>query len=152
MPRSFPSHSDDVGPYRVVPADREADPIPDALYDVLQSPSLFGRILLITAIRSSAMDAHDAVDPHRSHTPEIELALERLHLEMFMSWLVLPLQRQKADIGIYLNAGPAADRGAKIQQLAVLGERALPLGSKRPERELFVRGLKIVRALLNYDK
>src|SRR5579864_6966362 len=104
MARPFHSRSDDAGSYRAAPPNGEADPIPEALYDVLQSPSLFERILLIAALRSSATDdPREAVDPDRSQTPEIERALSRLHLQMFYSWLALSLQRQKADIGIYLN-------------------------------------------------
>src|SRR5437868_76055 len=81
----------------------EADPIPEALYDVLHSPSLFGKILLIAAFRTTATDQYDAGHASRFHTPEIEYALRRLHREIFTSWLSLSLQRQKADISIYLN-------------------------------------------------
>jgi len=130
----------------------EADPIPEALYDALQSPSLFGRILLIAAFRNTSTDLNNGGHAGRFQTPDIQTALHRLHLETFTKWLTLSLQRQQADIDIYLNRSAAADRASKIKQLAVMGERSIPPGALPPERGLFLQDLRIVQALFNYDR
>ena len=75
-----------------------------------------------------------------------------MHAEIFTRWLTLSLQRQQADIKIYLNLSPAADRAAKIKQLIAVAERSMPTGTLTPERQLFVQDLKIVQALFNYDQ
>ena len=134
------------------PPGGDVDPIPEALYDALQSPSLFGRILLIAAFRSTSTDQNNVGQAGRFQTPEIQSALHRLHLETFAAWLMLSLQRQQADINIYLNRGATADRTAKIKQLTVVGERSIPLGAMSPERGLFLQDLRIIRALFNYDR
>jgi hypothetical protein len=134
------------------PSSQEAqDPIPEALYDVLQSPSLFARILLIAGFRDTTTDRYACGQAAYFCTPAIDVALRRLHLEIFIGWLSLSLQRQKADIGIYLNFSPALDRPAKIKNLPAVAERAMPSGAKPPERQLFAQDLKIVHALFTYD-
>jgi hypothetical protein len=134
------------------PRGGDVDPIPEALYDALQSPSLFGRILLIAAFRNTSTDQNNVGQTERFQTPEIQHALHRLHLEAFTAWLALSLQRQQADINIYLNRTAAADRTSKIKQLALVGERSIPPGAMPPERGLFLQDLRIVRALFNYDR
>jgi hypothetical protein len=130
----------------------DVDPIPEALYDALHSPSLFGRILLIAAFRNTSTDQNNDGHVGRFQTPDIQAALNRLHLETFTTWLALSLQRQQADINIYLNRTAVADRASKIKQLAVVGERSIPAGAMAPERGLFLQDLRIVQALLNYDR
>ena len=142
----------DAGSYQALPPVGEADPIPEALYDALQSPSLFGRILRIAAFRTTATDRYDAGHAARFHTPAIEDALRHLHAEVFTRWLALSLQRQQADINIYLNLSPGADRAAKIKQLIAVAERSMPAGAKPTERQLFVQDLKIVQVLFKYDQ
>jgi hypothetical protein len=134
------------------PSGGDVDPIPEALYDALQSPSLFGRILLIAAFRNTSTDQNNDGHIGRFQTPEIQAALKHLHLETFTAWLTLSLQRQQADINIYLNRTAAADRTSKIKQLAVVGERSIPPGAMPPERGLFLQDLRIVQALFNYDR
>jgi hypothetical protein len=134
------------------PRGGDVDPIPEALYDALQSPSLFGRILLIAAFRNTPTDQNNGEHAGRFQTPDIQDALHRLHLETFTTWLTLSLQRQQADIDIYLNRSAAADRASKIKQLAVVGEKSIPPGVTPPERGLFLQDLRIVQALFNYDR
>jgi hypothetical protein len=135
------------------PHDGVVDPIPEALHDELQSPSLFGRILLIAAFRNESADDNEGGRAGGFQTPEIQDALHRLHLEVFATWLTLSIERQRADISIYLNrSGAAADRTAKIKQLAIVGERAIPPGATLPERGLFLQDLRIVQVLLKYDQ
>ena len=134
------------------PPGGDVDPIPEALYDALQSPSLIGRILLIAAFCNTPTDQNNGGEAGRFQTPDIQNALHRLHLETFTKWLTLSLQRQQADIDIYLNRSAAGDRTSKIKQLAVVGEKSIPLGATPPERGLFLQDLRIVRALFNYDR
>ena len=133
------------------PPGGDVDPIPEALYDALQSPSLFGRILLIAAFRNTSTDYNNRGHAERFQTPEIQKALHRLHLDTFATWLTLSLQRQQADINIYLNRSAAADRTANLKQLAVAGERSIPTGAMPPERTLFLQDLRIIQALFNYE-
>jgi hypothetical protein len=152
MQRSFPSPLKDAPlPQAAPPRLETEDPIPEALYDVLQSPSLFGRILLIAAVRNAATDQYDSGEAACFHTPMVDLALRRLHSEIFTTWLSLPLQRQKADVSVYVNLTPAPERTAKIKNLLNLAERSIPAGAKPPERRLFVQDLKIVQSLFTYD-
>jgi len=129
----------------------DVDALPEALYDALQSPSLFDRILLIAAFRNTSTDRYDGGHDARFQTSDIQDALQRLHLEAFTTWLTLSLQRQQADISIYLNRSSPADRTAKIKQLAVVGERSIPPGATLSERGLFLQDLRVVQALFNYD-
>jgi hypothetical protein len=133
------------------PHDGVVDPIPEALHDALQSPSLFGRILLIAAFRNES-DNNEGGRAGGFQTPDIQDALHRLHLEAFTTWLTLALERQQADISIYLNRSGAADRAARIKQLAAVGERSIPPGVTQPERGLFLQDLRIVQALFKYDQ
>ncbi len=130
----------------------QAEPIPDELYDLLQSPSLFGRMLLIAAFRSASTGRYEAGPAVRSFTPELHDALRELHLEIFHSWLTLSLERQHADIKIYLNLGEVSGRSAKVKQLLAQGEKSIPADVLEPEQQLFLQDLKVVQALLSYDQ
>jgi hypothetical protein len=138
-------------PEAVRPSPETQDPIPEELYDLLQSPSLFARILLIATFRDTTTDRYDSGQAARFYTPAIDAGLRALHLEIFTAWLSLSLQRQKADITIYLNFSAAHERSAKIKNLLAVAERAVPAGAKPPERQLFLQDLKIVHALFTYD-
>ena len=133
-------------------AAHQVDPIPEALYEELQSPSLFGRLFRIASFLGASTGGSESGDAARLPTPEIESALRKLHLEVFRSWLTLSLQRQKADISIYLNSRAAGYRSARIQQLAAMGEHSIPPDAKLPERQLFLQDLKIIQLLFNYDQ
>ncbi|PWU08155.1 MAG: hypothetical protein C5B51_08365 [Terriglobia bacterium] len=127
------------------------DAIPEALYETLQGPSVFGRMLLLNTMRTPETDRYDAGYAERFGTPLVERALRGLHLDIFISWLSLSLQHQKADISIYLNLTPVAERPARLKELIPSAVQAIPSAAKPPERQLFLQDLKIVLALFRYD-
>ena len=152
-----PNHTrDDFRPNRVSPSQEappqlSSDAIPEAFYDLLQSPSIFGRLLLVAGLRFTATGRDNAGPSAPVHTPPSDDALRKLHLEIFVTWLSLPLERQKADISIYLNLRAGGDRSAKSRQLVASAEASIPATAKPAERQLFLQNLKIVQMLFNYD-
>jgi hypothetical protein len=129
----------------VTSAPPSRNPIPDAVYDkVFRSPSIFGRIVLVAALRNPLAGGKDASFPAPYLASTSEQALRDLHLDVFSAWLLHPLRRQMADINIYMNRSGFTD----VRQLAALGERSLPPEADRNDRELFLHDLKIIEVLL----
>jgi hypothetical protein len=90
-------------------SDSNADPIPEPLHDLLQSLSLFGRILLTAGFHTAATNRYDAGQAACFCSPEVDAARRQLRSELFARWLEFPLERQRADIEIYFkyDSGPA---------------------------------------------
>lgn len=119
--------------------------IPDAVYDkIFRSPSIFGRIVLVAALRDPLPGASEPSFPAPYVALTCEQALRDLHLDVFSAWLLHPLRRQMADINIYMNRSGFSE----VRQLAALGERSLPPEADRNDRDLFLHDLKIIEVLL----
>jgi hypothetical protein len=126
------------------------DLIPQALYEALESPSLFERLLRIAACRNTATGTYDSDQAAWFDTSGLSDALQGLHVETLMSWLSLPLARQKADIGMYVNRSAASARKT-VKQLLGMAEQACPPAAPRAARQLFMDEIRVVQALLQHD-
>ena len=80
-------------------------------------------------------------------TEETDRALRRLHQEVFVAWLSLPLKQQQADVVIYL-----ASVGMKAEwfDFRKMAKTCIPKSATLPERDLFLLDLELVQALQRY--
>ena len=77
----------------------------------------------------------------------MDRALARLHQEIFIAWLSLPLRQQQADVAIYM-----AGLGIKPEwfDFGKMGRSCLPKSATLPERDLFLLDLELIQALQRY--
>jgi hypothetical protein len=130
----------------------ETNPVLLAMYDtVYQSPFVFGRVMKIAAFWGPATEPYQSERREPFLVPEAQEPLRKLHAETFTKWLTLPLKLQKADITVYLNLFDARERPAKLDKLLEVAEQAVPARVILAERQLFLRDLRIVKALVRYD-
>lgn len=78
---------------------------------------------------------------------ETDRVLRRLHQEVFVSWLSLPLRQQQADVTIYLRALGNKSEGFDYRKV---GRSCVPRSATPPERDLFFLDLQLVQALRRY--
>ena len=115
-----------------------------------QVPSLFGRLVYLSALRStnSGRYAHYGLIQEHGEEPA-HLAMLDSHEITFADWLRSPLEEQKADLDLYLSdltPDPAAIvetwlRSAPYRNLA-------PLSARDSERELFQSDFEALLELL----
>jgi hypothetical protein len=120
----------------------------EAITDELsRNPSVLGRLVAIASMR----DEQTATYRHRLAanygSEEIDRTLRRLHQEIFVTWLSLPLRQQQADVMIYLGA-----LGIKAEwfDFRKMGKSCLPPSASLPERDLFLLDLDLIQGLLRY--
>ncbi len=78
----------------------------------------------------------------------IDRVLRRLHYELFVAWLTMPLKQQQSDVAVYMGSAEGKSRSGGLQSL---GTRCIPAAAIRAERELFIQDLGLVEALQRYD-
>ncbi len=127
------------------------DPIPEPLYDQLHSASLFGRLLRLSSCRNTTTDEYDSGPAFAYHTPEVANALRYQHSGHFNNWLTLSLERQKADIRIYINSISVENRPSAVRRLRGMAESAIPFNVEPAARKLFLQDIGIVQMLLTHE-
>ena len=120
----------------------------EALIDELsRHPSVLGRLVSIAGL----WDEQAGVYRHKlaAHygSEEIHRMIRRLHQEVFVSWLSLPLRQQQADVAIYLSA-----LGLKPEwfDFRKMGMSCVPQTATLPERDLFLLDLALIQGLTRY--
>ena len=120
----------------------------EALSDELcRHPSVLGRLVAIASCHdvNSGRYCHKLAERFGAH--ETDRALARLHQEIFITWLSLPLRQQQADVAIYM-----AGLGIKPEwfDFDKMGRSCLPKTATLPERDLFLLDLELIQALQRY--
>lgn len=108
--------------------------------------SVFGRLEYLARIRNS----HSGRYEHHGLAlvfgeKEADQALRESHLRVFRDWLALDLERQKADLELFLMEQPT-DRRTMVETWRRLAPyRALPpVSASAPEIELYLGDLELL--------
>ena len=120
----------------------------EAVIDELsRNPSVLGRLVTIASTRDEQSGAYRHKLAANYGTEEMDRILRRLHQEVFVTWLSLPLRQQQADVMIYLGA-----LGIKAEwfDFRKMGKSCLPPSATLPERDLFLLDLDLIQGLLRY--
>ncbi len=120
----------------------------EAVTDELsRNPSVLGRLVAIASTRSEQSGTYRHRLGSNYGTEEMDRVLRRLHQEVFIAWLSLPLRQQQADVTIYLGA-----LGIKAEwfDFRKMGKSCVPPTATLPERDLFLLDLDLIQGLLRY--
>ncbi len=141
------SHTDGRFSWEDFAGEVEKDAAVKAVYDhVLSNPSIIGRLVQLASYWCPQTNVYEqGLAPEFQHSTVTE-ALRRLHEFVFLSWLGLSLERQKADVTVYL--GGRGTTGSRLRQLRINCMNLVPAGAAEAERELFVDDLSIIETLL----
>ncbi len=108
------------------------------------SASVFAKFLLVSYLRESNGDRRlSVIDYHCSEAALLE-GLKRVHAELFLSWLSMPLAKQRQDICMYL-ADPA-DGPYMLATLVHSGTSAMPSEANPHELKLFKDDLIMIQS------
>ena len=118
-----------------------------------QIPSVFGRLVYLSSLRNAVTGKYE----HHGLTlvfgaEEAARALRRSHAQSFAEWLAFDLERQKADLDLYLSAN-LDDRRAVVENwLASRSYRNfIPNSAKSFEKRLYAAELEALLALLKNE-
>jgi hypothetical protein len=120
----------------------------EAITDELsRHPSVLARLVALASYWDEKTGTyHHKLAAHYG-AEEIDRTLRRLHQEVFVAWLTLPLRQQQADVTIYLSA-----LGIKAEwfDFRKMGKSCLPQTATLPERDLFLLDLDLIQGLTRY--
>lgn len=118
-----------------------------------QIPSVFGRLVYLSSLRNPVTGKYE----HHGLTlvfgaEDAARALRRSHAQSFAEWLAFDLERQKADLDLYLSAN-LEDRRAVVENWLASGSyrHFVPNSAKPFERRLYSTDLEALLALLKND-
>ena len=120
----------------------------EAVTDELsRNPSVLGRLVAIASMRDELNGTYHHKLAANFGSEETDRTLQRLHQDIFVTWLSLPLRQQQADVTIYLGA-----LGIKAEwfDFRKMGKSCLPPSATLPERDLFLLDLDLIQGLLRY--
>ncbi len=135
-----------VDPFSNSP-DKLSDGIVAELYQqILQMPSLLGRLTYIADRWNPQTRRYDRDLPERFHDSLVYQAIANWHRALFVDWLSLPLERKERDVSAYwMSIGGTQEQLKTIGRLA---EAAIPPLMRAVEREYFMSEIKFLQALL----
>lgn len=116
-------------------------------------PSIYGRL----AFLASLVDVNTGRYEHHGlsvifGTEEADRALRKSHEEVFLSWLSLQLEQQKADLELYFSTLPAAKKTLVENWRRLMPYRAaLPASASQGQRELFESNFTLLLRLLGSE-
>ena len=117
------------------------------------SPTIFGRLVSVAALRDSQTDTyrHPVLAQVLDQTAAHEV-LRREHRNRFLNWLALTLHQQRGDLCRYFDAGDSAQRSCVRYWLNHdLPALLIPADSLPPERSLFMNDVKLVLESIRHD-
>jgi len=120
----------------------------EAISDELsRHPSVLARLVALASFWDEETGAYRHKLAAHYGTEEMDRTLRRLHQEVFVTWLSLPLRQQQADVNIYLGA-----LGIKAEwfDFRKMGKSCLPQTATLPERDLFLLDLDLIQGLMRY--
>src|SRR5947209_7384535 len=104
-----------------------------------QIPTVFGKLVYLSSLRNPVTGKYEHHGLSLVFGPdEASRALRKSHAQAFAEWLSFDLERQKADLDLYLSA-MLQERGAILQTwLSVRTYRTfIPASAKTVERRLY---------------
>jgi hypothetical protein len=138
---------------RVVPSAKAelsvtSSEVREAISDELsRHPSVLARLVMLASFWDEETGAYSHKLAAHYGTEEMDRTLRRLHQEVFVAWLSLPLRQQQADVSIYISA-----LGIKAEwfDFRKMGKSCLPRTATLPERDLFLLDLDLIQGLMRY--
>ncbi len=126
----------------------------DRLWDaVFVSPSIFGRLLAVAGLRDlgSGRYGHPLVNAFGAG--QVDLALRRMHREIFEKWQNLDLQRQERDLSIWLSqVGTDGENARLLRQISGRLLDLLPPRHSEIERRLLVSDFQMLMVLIGPER
>jgi len=118
-----------------------------------QIPSLYGRLVYLSSVRNANSGRYE----HHGFAQEFgeneaHQAMRDSHDHTFAEWLRLPLEEQKADLDLYLEA-LTPDRAAIVETWLHLApyRNVVPLGARDSERDLFAVDFDALLEILRHE-
>jgi hypothetical protein len=133
----------------------ERGPAADVMRHTLsQIPTVFGRLVYLSSIRNitSGRYTHHGLALVYGED-EADAALRKCHMQAFEEWINFGLERQKADLDLYLAALRQSKRSilATWQKLRPY-EQLLPASVRRPtERRLYLADFDALIRLMSHE-
>ena len=116
------------------------------LYElVLQTPSLFGRLVYVASLWNPETSRYDRGLPDRFRGVETDKALARWHQSFFIDWLSQSLTEKEKDVSLYWRNVGSRENGKTVREI---GEAAIPPLVRSEERKFFLQDLTFIQALL----
>jgi len=115
--------------------------------EVCRHPSVLGRLATIANLWDESSGRYSHKLAAHYGTEETDRVLRRLHQEIFVAWLSLPLRQQQSDVAVYMGK-----LGIKPEwfDFRKMGRSCLPKSATPPERDLFLLDLELIQALQRY--
>ncbi len=103
-------------------------------------PTIFGRLFYLASLR----DPHSGFYEHHGlrvffGKEESRRALLESHLQVFQTWLNLPMQDKADDLRSYLESLEEGTKAVKIWAETQTYRLCLPVGARESEKELFLQ-------------
>lgn len=114
---------------------------------VLAEPSIFGRLLAVSAWRNPATNQYEHPLASTFGAGAVNAALLQIHREIFESWLCLSLKGQEQDLSIWLVRSRSDDEPAVLLERIRRGlKNLLPPDHIEAERKLFRSNFEMIMA------
>ena len=123
----------------------------DRIWDaVCQSPSVFGRLVAVAALRQKETGAYWHPLVAELGSAPVDHALRRMHRDIFRGWLALRFQQQERDLSIWMTWLERAGQDSDLR----LREVSRRLGVLAPtpcldaDRQLFLGDFRLIVSLI----
>jgi hypothetical protein len=116
---------------------------------ILWSTSIFGRLWAISSLYSKQRNLYEHQLAGLYGAKDVDIALRKLHTDIFNSWISLTMRLQTADLKICL--AQLADRASIIQGLQTIVVGLVPPATLAVERDTFLQDISWIQALLTQD-
>lgn len=120
---------------------------------LVQIPSVFGRLVYLSSLRDPNTDTYRHFGLAQIFGDQAaDEALRTSHQQVFAEWLRFDLERQKADLDLYL-VSLDGDRRVIVDTWIRLApyRNLVPSAAREVERELYVKDLEILLELLRSE-
>ena len=115
--------------------------------ELCRNPSVLGRLVAIANLWDEKGGRYCHKLAAHYGTEETDRVLRRLHQEIFIAWLSLPLRQQQSDVAVYM--GKLGIKGEWFD-FRKMGRSCLPKTATLPEKDLFLLDLELIQALQRY--
>ena len=117
---------------------------------VCKSPSVFGRLAAVAALRSRESGVYRHKLAEELGADPVDQALRQMHRELFRSWLGLRLEQQERDLSIWLTwlDRGGQDSAQRLRQVSGRPADLVPPQQADADRHLFLNDFRLVVSLL----